>query len=171
MLGILQKPVGLKGMMKMSSLSDFPERFKLLGEVYLFDRKAGKFFTNPSDSTQIFRVKECTPFREHYRISFEGHERVESITAFAGAEVMIDEDERVDPGDENFFYYDLIGLDFYDKGKLLGKVEAIVDYGSGDLFRIRSGKSELLIPFVRDFIKEIDISGGRINADLIEGFI
>ena len=84
---------------------------------------------------------------------------------------MIDEKDRVKIDKGSFYFYELVGSEFYDKGILIGKVKSVVNYGSGDLFNIDTNGREILIPFLKEFIVNIDIKKKRIDADLIDGFI
>lgn len=48
---------------------------------------------------------------------------------------------------------------------------SILNYGSGDLFNIKYEDKEVLIPFNKEFVKNIDVKNKRIDVQLIEGFL
>lgn len=169
-IGKIVKPIGLKGIVKVISLSDFPERFLKCGIVYLFDERAASFLKSRNGGSLNFEIKECSHGNGFLRIGFKGYDRIEDVTELIGSIIMIDEKERVELEEGQFYFYDLIGLEVYDKGSFIGKIDSVVDYGSGDLFRILNDGKEILIPFMKEFVKEIDLSGKRINVELIEGF-
>ncbi len=169
-IGKIVKPVGLKGRLKVILLSDFPEKFCERKELYLFDEVSGRFLTG-NDNSHLFRVVECSYSGKYIRIGFEGYDSIEEITKLVGALVMIDEDKRADLKEGLYYYYDLIGLQAECNDKIIGKIEAVVDYGSGDLFKITDGKKEILVPFRNEFVKNIDLKNNRVVLDLIEGFV
>jgi 16S rRNA processing protein RimM len=71
-------------------------------------------------------------------------------------------------GGEKFYHADLIGLLVETKsGETLGEVIAVPNYGASDLLEIRPAKSgtTLLIPFIDEFVPEVDVAGGRIVVD------
>ena len=170
-IGKIVKPIGLKGLVKVISLSDFPERFFDCGDVYLFDEKKSAFHKNKTSSTHVFKIRECSQGNGFLRLGFSSYDKIEDIQELVGSLVMIAESERAQLEEGQFYYYELIGLEAYDKDKLLGKIDSIVDYGSGDLFRIIDNGKELLIPFRKEFVKEIDLESKRVQLELIEGFI
>jgi len=165
------KPIGLKGLVKVISLSDFPERFFDCGDVYLFDEKKSEFHKNKNGCNQVFKIRECNQGNGFLRIGFLNYDTIEDITELVGSLVMIEESKRTELDEGQFYYYELIGLDAYDKERFLGKIDSIVDYGSGDLFRIIDNGKELLIPFRKEFVREIDLKNNKVHLDLIEGFI
>ncbi|HHP7241703.1 MAG TPA: ribosome maturation factor RimM [Cyclobacteriaceae bacterium] len=70
-----------------------------------------------------------------------------------------------------YYFHDLIGLDFYDDGNLIGKVEGIVSPSIQNLIVITHGKAEIMIPLNEEIIKHIDFEGMKIQASLPEGLL
>ena len=70
------------------------------------------------------------------------------------------EDIPVKPG--TVFLADIIGLDAIDidSGEKLGTVKDITDAVSSRLYVIETDKGDVLIPDVKEFIKEIDTDKG-----------
>lgn len=66
--------------------------------------------------------------------------------------------------EDSFYQVDLIGLTAEDEdGNILGSVSAVHDYGAGDILEIaREGEEDLLVPFTKEAVPEVDIGGGRI---------
>ena len=72
----------------------------------------------------------------------------------------------------SYYYFELVGCECRDLGKgHLGTVTDILEDGGGVLLRVRDGDHEVLVPFVANFISEIDISKGMIEVELPEGLI
>ncbi|EME70684.1 16S rRNA-processing protein RimM [Paramagnetospirillum caucaseum] len=66
--------------------------------------------------------------------------------------------------EDEFLYSDLIGLvvEAVD-GKRLGTVKAVADYGAGDVLDIKlEPKGDMMVPFTKDSVPEVDIAGGRL---------
>jgi len=85
--------------------------------------------------------------------------------------VLIEPEDRVPLPEGSFWVDDLIGLSVVDNGgEVLGVVENILSTGGKELYEIRDGNGKLhYIPAVDDFVKEIDLSSGKIRVELIEG--
>ena len=73
--------------------------------------------------------------------------------------------------EEEFYHADLIGLDAKEisSQKVIGKVDAIYNFGAGDLIDIKfsDGGSEVL-PFTKEYVPEINIKDGFIIVKLIQ---
>jgi 16S rRNA processing protein RimM len=69
------------------------------------------------------------------------------------------------PSGEEYYWRDLVGLTVCDRaGRNYGKVVRMLDTGVHDVLVI-AGEQETLIPFVADFVLEVDLAGGRILVE------
>ena len=65
-------------------------------------------------------------------------------------------------GDEEYYHTDLIGLDVVTtKGDNIGKINAVHNFGAGDILEVKKGGNSLMLPFNRDIVTDIDITAGR----------
>lgn len=68
--------------------------------------------------------------------------------------------------EDEFYHADLIGLAVYlVDGRALGHVRAVLDYGAGDLLDIGGGEIDMVLPFNKAAVPEIDIAAGRVVVD------
>ena len=71
-----------------------------------------------------------------------------------------------------YFYSDLVGLDVYfDNNTFIGKVKKIEEYTSYQTLRVSTNKKDVLIPFVKAFIKEVNLEDKKIIINYIEGLL
>lgn len=168
-IGRLVKTVGLKGFVKVISYSEDPERFKNIKRVFLYNERAQKFFRN-TESFEFYPV-EITYVKDSVRLKFKNHDRIEAVEGFKDSILTIPEEEKVKLPPGQFFLYEVLGFDVYDKDALIGKVKGFSDYGSGDLFVIDTNEKEVLIPARKEFITNIDKDNKKIILNLIEGFM
>jgi len=72
--------------------------------------------------------------------------------------------------DDEFYHADLIDLTVVDTGGAeLGRVRAVHDFGAGDVLEVLdSDGKELMLPFTREAVPTVDLTAGRIVADLSE---
>jgi 16S rRNA processing protein RimM len=76
------------------------------------------------------------------------------------------------PGLEVNTYYweDIIGLSVYaEDGVFLGRVESIIQTGSNDVYVVKDGKSEILVPAMESVVLKIDLDQKRMKVNLPEG--
>ncbi len=73
---------------------------------------------------------------------------------------------------DEFFLHDLAGLEVRTAaGDRVGKVTELYEGGPGYLLAVDDGERELLIPFSRQLVREVDIEGGVITIDPIPGLL
>jgi 16S rRNA processing protein RimM len=79
------------------------------------------------------------------------------------------------PGDDEYYYADLIGLRAHfeaDEGAIPGRVSAVHDYGGGPVLEIaRDGRPSVLVPFSRVAVPHVDLTQGRLVISAIPGLL
>jgi 16S rRNA processing protein RimM len=170
-IGKIVKTIGIKGNLKIISLTDFPERFKKLKKIFLYNERSKEFFVNKPDNSYEFEISDCKIYDKYVNIKFDEYDSIEKSEKLINLILMIDEAQRIKLDKGNFYFYELIGAEIFDKGKPIGEVVSVVNYGSGDLFNVKTAEKEILIPYRKEFVKNIDIKNKRIDVDLIEGFL
>jgi 16S rRNA processing protein RimM len=86
--------------------------------------------------------------------------------ALRGLKLYIDRTALPEPGEDEYYLADLVGLTVESpEGSRLGKVKAVNDFGAGDLLEIQPpvGPS-FWLPFTREVVPEVDIAAGRVVA-------
>ena len=70
-----------------------------------------------------------------------------------------------------YFDEELAGLAVRDAetGETLGKLEEVLHYPAHDIYAVRGGKDEYLVPAVPAFIAAIDVLGGTMDIHMMEG--
>jgi 16S rRNA processing protein RimM len=72
--------------------------------------------------------------------------------------------------EDEYYLYQIVGLEVWtNEGKFLGCVDEILFTGGNDVYVVRDGDQEVLIPAISDVVKEVDISEGRLTVQLMEG--
>lgn len=170
-IGKITKTIGIKGNLKIISLTDFPERFLKLKKIFLYNEKNRGFYINKLSGKYEFKITECKIYDKYINLKLEDYDSIEKSNELVNLILMIDESLRVKLDDGNYYFYELVDSEIFDKDKLIGKVVSVVNYGSGDLFNVTSNGKEILIPYRKEFVKNIDVKNKRIDVDLIDGFL
>jgi len=124
--------------------------------------------------TRKFEVISARAGNGHLVVRFKGIEDRNAAGKLTHIELFVPRDRLPAPDEENFYHADLIGLAVETKdGERLGEVIAVPNYGASDLLEIRPAKggATLLVPFVDEFVPEVDIEGGRIVIDPPAGLL
>ncbi len=73
---------------------------------------------------------------------------------------------------ENEYYIaDLIGMEvFLEDGTLFGELKDVMETGANDVYVIyTTEKKEVLVPAIKDCIKEVDVEYGKMTIHLLKG--
>lgn len=161
-IGQVTAPHGVRGAVRVFPLSDFPERYRKLRRVFV-DGQAEPLqvrFRGFVGRLVILEVEGITDRNQAERLR--------------GQYLLVPRTE-VYPLPQGYYYdFDLIGLDVVDPGgNPLGRV-AGVDHNSPvhDLYLVETAPGKVYpVPAVREFVKEIDLAGGRMVIQPIPGLL
>lgn len=67
--------------------------------------------------------------------------------------------------EDEYLHADLIGLEVHNPaGEVLGHIVALYDFGAGDVMEVapRDGGANVMWPFTKAFVPQVDIPGGRV---------
>ena len=155
----------LKGEVKVISSTDFEEeRFKK-GSKLLITR-----------GNQLIREVVVQSYRNHKNfllVKFEGIDSVEEAEKLKNLQIKIDSTEVGELEENEFYFHQIIGCEVFDENdKNLGEIIDILTPGANDVWVIKgeNGK-EILIPYIEDVVKKIDITNKKVNIEVMEGLI
>ncbi|MCE9639119.1 MAG: ribosome maturation factor RimM [Betaproteobacteria bacterium] len=98
-----------------------------------------------------------------------GIEDREAAAALKGFEIGVPREQLPDAKGGEFYWADLIGLRVVNKEQEeLGRVARIIETGANDVLVVTqdgAGGEEILIPFIADAIKAVDVAAGVIAVD------
>ena len=82
--------------------------------------------------------------------------------------------ENISELEENeFYFHEIIGCRVFDENNMqLGEVVEILTPGANDVWVIKgeNGK-EILIPYIADVVKNVDVQNKKIDIEIMEGLI
>lgn len=87
----------------------------------------------------------------------------EQVMALKGVEIQVDRADFPQPDDDEFYHADLIGCEVIgQQDQRLGLVVAVDDHGAQQVLRLAD---DLLIPFVREIVLDVDLTARQIRVD------
>ena len=142
---------GVKGEVKVMPWVDGPE---ILCE---FDRCriAGK----------EYEIVSCRIQKSCNLVKLSGVDTMEAAQAMRGKVIEL---YREDIDDEVIFAAELIGVEVYADGALLGKIAEVLDYPGNSVYVV-TGEHEYMIPAVKQFILSTDLETNTMQVKIIEG--
>lgn len=184
-IGRVVAPFGIKGEVKVTILTEFPDRFNKLEAViiappnYVADTAPSPKPQPAASITQTsgFRAPKTASWiniesvRSHKGqalIKFEGVDNPESAELLRNYWVMVPLEQAHKLPRGAYYLYQLIGLEVYTtEGEHLGKLEEVLTTTANDVYVVRGPgvtgpTNELLVPAVKKVVKLIDVEDGRV---------
>lgn len=152
---------GLRGEVRLQVFTQDPDAILKFGEL------------TSEDGTKKFRVASLRPAKGHFVARLDGVNDRNASELLTNIELFVARDKL--PAievDGEFYHADLIGLRVEDKsGKKYGVVIAVHNFGASDLIEVAEPpkKSGPLIPFLDQFVPEVDLEAGRIIIEPASG--
>lgn len=155
-IGKAGAPHGLRGEVRVIPLTDFPERFESLREVFIGER--------------VFHVEHVHYHRQFVLLTLAECTSREAAAKLTGELLRVAREDAAPLAEGEFYTFDIIGLAVLDMaGERLGEVTNVLKTGSNDVYVVKNPDgSELLVPALKNVVREIDIAGGFLRVDLQE---
>ncbi len=151
-LGKVTGAHGLKGVLKVGTPEPDPELFLALGEVEIGEHR--------------HRVLEAQAGRRQVLLKVAGITTREEAEARRGQTVRAEARRfpPLPPGE--YYYFQLLGLTVVnvDDGRSLGELVEIIPTAAHDVYVIRQGRREVLLPAVEEVVVEVDLAAGRLRV-------
>lgn len=158
-IGTVVKPHGVRGEVVVLPHSDRPDRFPSLKEAFL---------PGPDGTSRAVKVEHTFPHKERFVVKLAGVDTMDDAELLRGKDLRIPEAALEPLPEGSYYHHQLIGLAVYaEDGERIGEVEAIQEHSATPTIVIRGrfGR-ELLIPFVDDFVKDVDLKAKVLKVHI-----
>ena len=161
--GKILKPHGLKGEVKVLPYSGESENFKHFSSIFI----------SLDNNRQVEYEISGKRFQKNLIIvKFREVDSIDDAEQLRGKEVFIDKAVLPSTADDEYYWFELIGLDVYSQDNgLLGKVDSIIDNTAQPILVIKNNSDEYMVPLIDNFVKKIDLDNSKIVIEPIEGLI
>ncbi|MGM0419071.1 MAG: ribosome maturation factor RimM [Thermodesulfobacteriota bacterium] len=154
---------GLKGVLNIYSFAENSDIFAPGSSLYIKKNNKEEYQVLESESSS--RKKG-----NFFLVKFRGVNGRDEAEFFKGKEVFINKNDLPETEDDAWYWNDLIGMKVAEAGgEELGTVENILRTGSSDILEVKSGKEEVLVPFLKDVIVSVSVNDNIIKVNLPEG--
>ena len=165
LLGYITDAFSLDGTLKVLSKTDFADtRYQEGKAIYIC-----------SPNTKERQVFTVVSYRSNGQFDFVKVNEInskEAALAYKGYEIRALKD--YDSLKENEYYFvDLVGCKVLDENDtILGEVSKVEEFPAQLTLRVkRKGQSDFLVPFVKAFIRSVDIKNKKIVINVIGGLL
>jgi 16S rRNA processing protein RimM len=139
-------------------LTDFPDRFAPGETVWVRGRP--------------FIVEDVRQHHKDLLLKLEGIDTPEDGEDLRDCLLEVPESELRPLAEGEFYRFQVVGLRVYDgEGNAIGKVTEVLPTGGNDVYVVRGPQGDVLVPAIDDVVREIDVAGGRMVVELMEGML
>ena len=161
-VGRIVRAHGVHGELSMAILTDFPDRFKSIEQVYL---------GNEFDATPYI-LEGYRWHKKNLLLKLSGVTTRTQAESLRNLFVQVPIDEATPLPEGTYYLYQLIGLEVVTTAtQILGTLVNVLETGANDVYVIKSGDQEILLPAIDEVIKSIDLENKRVTVELIDGLI
>jgi 16S rRNA processing protein RimM len=152
-VGRVLGPFGLKGELRLQSLTDNPDRFAPRSKLWI--------------GAQPVTVAASREAQGYVYVTLKGFPDRTAVERFRQAIVQVPESALPALPEGEHYRYQLVGLDVFDTTEnRLGVLEEVLETGANDVYRVRTLEGgELLIPALGSVVISVDLTEKRIVVD------
>ena len=153
---------GVHGELKVRLLTDIPNRFSELETIYVGTSRAS------------CPIQSVRPYKgEMIILKFKGVDDANTAESLIKQELSIPLSELAKLPPDSYYQHDILGLQVLTlDGQELGQIVDIIVTGSNDVYIVKNpAGSQVLIPAIKDVIKQIDLIRRTMHIDPLPGLL
>lgn len=161
-IGKVSTLFGVRGELKVRLLTDIPNRFAQLDAVYIGPEHVR------------FLIKSVRPYKgEMILLGLEGLNDANTAETVRNLNICIPLSQLAKLPLGSYYQHDIIGLGVYRlDGREVGRIINIITTGSNDVYVIKTtAGQEVLVPAIKDVIKQIDLVRRTMHIDPMPGLL
>ncbi len=152
---------GIKGTSKFYSYAESLALFEAGSTVWICDRHGRE---------AAYEIKWIKPHGRAALISLSGVDDRRQAESLVGAEMFIEKARLPEPAPGTYYWFDLIGMEVYSTAEnYLGRLTAVIPTSGNDIYVVKNGEKEVLVPALESVVRDIDCERRRMQVDLPEG--
>lgn len=150
---------GIRGMVRIQPWCDSAEFLCGFKKLYL-----------DADGTNIINISTAKPHGNVVIAAIKGVDTIEKAESFRNKVVYINRNDA-NLEDERYFIEDIIGSTVFDAdtNKILGEICDVSATGANDVWHIKRGEKEYLIPWIDEVVISVDIDLGQVVIRPLKG--
>lgn len=161
-VGRVLRPHGVRGEVVVEVLSDVPARFKK-GSRLTGVREGSPPLPLTVASGRVHKTGAL--------VCFEGYEDRDRAGELRGLDLEIPRAEVPKARRGTYYQFELLGCLCRDRGEELGRVVEVIEDGGGVMLIVEGEGRRIPVPFVKEFLRKVDVAHGRIDLELPEGLL
>ena len=166
-IGIITKPQGIGGELRVLPTTDDPERFALLDEVYVRPKDISLHSSTP----QLYKLTSARRHKGLVLLKLAGINDRNAAEKLVGGILTIPPEKALPLDTDEYFVRDLVGLNVEtEDGQALGEVIDVFPTGANDVYIVRNTEGDsFMLPAIKDVVLAVSLPEKKMIVRLIEG--
>ncbi len=152
---------GIRGELVVLPLTDDVRRFRKLKEA-LLELPDGRFQPVTVEGARLHKGNVLLTLKDLRDRT--AAERLKNLY------LCVRPEDAVKP-EGSYFLYEIVGLAVYEGDACYGRVTAVLQNGSADLYEVQDGRRTFYLPALKSVVKRIDLERGRMEVELPAGLL
>ena len=162
-IGRIVRSHGVAGRVKVLSYLESPE---VLHDL------SGLFVGRSVSEAVLFPLVAVQVGKGFFILQLGGIEDRDSAARLRGSSVWMPSEKMRRLPEGEYYWREIIGLRVLtEEDRILGRIEAVFQTGSNDVYVCRGAGREILLPAIGDVVKKIDMDRGVMVVRLLKGLI
>lgn len=154
---------GIRGQLKLKSYSGNYESLKNAATLTV---------CLDNGTTENLSVKRVSANGNYFLLSFADFDNIDQVTHLLGGEVCLYRSQLPEPGDDEYYWCDLIGIKVVTvDGIFLGTLTEILETGANDVYLVKGQNSEYMLPATASVISSVDLNARIMTVTPLEGLL
>jgi 16S rRNA processing protein RimM len=165
-VGRLRKPHGLKGDVTLFPLTDDPAAVLAPGRSVWLVGLDGEVVAGP------LAIERSRAYHREWLVKFAGADGRDALEPWRGLFLALPADQLSPPSGDEVYLHELEGFSVrLPDGTALGLVSAVYELPAGLMIEVQGPRREFLLPYKKEFVREVDREGRRLVVTPPEGLI
>lgn len=161
-VGVITQTHGIRGEVKVFPTTDDANRFKKLKEVIL----------DTGRERLTLEIEGVKFFKQFVILKFKGYDSINDMEKYKQGKLLVTRDKAVRLKKDEYFVADMIGMRVVtDEGEDFGILKEVLATGANDVYVVSREGKEVLLPAIKECVKNIDIDGQVMEIHVMDGLL
>ena len=162
-IGQIVNTSGLKGVLKVKPFTDDIKKFSNFKTIYI----------KTKNSLVEFKIEQVRYVKNMVMLKLAEIDTVEEAEKYRNLYIKVLRNKEEELEEDSYYVVDILGCQVStDENQELGKVVDVFQTGSNDVYVVKDEQGkQILLPAIKDVIKNVDIKNKIITVHLLEGLV
>lgn len=162
-IGQIVNTNGLKGIVKVKPFTDDIKEFETFESIYV--QKKAELIE--------FKIESVRYAKNMVLLKLKGIDNIDEAETLKNLYIKVRREQLPELQENSYYIVDLLECEVVTvDGEILGKMDDVFNTGSNDVYVVKNEEGkQILLPAIKEVIKNVDIPNRKITVKLMEGLI